>query len=315
VIDTEGNFLELNERFEEESGYRRDEMVGKNVFTDGILADSSSTKAFFYLKEILEGKEAPIFEVDGIRRDGGIIHYELRAVPIKKDGEIAAVQAILRNINDRKLVEEEIKKSLREKEQLLKEIHHRVKNNLQVISSLLSLQSGHSQDRPTLEMLRDSQNRIRSMAMIHEKLYQSEDMSEIDFGRYIVDLTTQMLGTYGVDSSLIELKFTGENVFLGLDISIPCGLIINELVSNALKHAFPNGKEGQIRIDLQSDANGKFNLIVSDNGVGMPKGLDFNNTRTLGLQLVNTLVNQLDGTIELDGREGVSFRMSFPGDQ
>jgi two-component sensor histidine kinase len=124
-----------------------------------------------------------------------------------------------------------------------------------------------------------------------------------------------MFGTYGVDSSHIKLKFTGEDVFLGLDISIPCGLIINELISNTLKHAFPNGNEGEIRIVFQSDANGKFTLIVSDNGIGMPKGLDFNNTRTLGLQLVNTLVNQLDGTIELDGREGVSFRISFPSEQ
>ncbi len=223
---------------------------------------------------------------------------------------------------ERKWAEEQIKASLREKEMLLKEVHHRVKNNLQVISSLLRLQSEYVKDKESLEMFKESYNRIRSIASIHEKLYQFEELARIDFAEYIRNITDHLFRSYGVNSEAISLKINVVDGLLGIDTAIPCGLIINELVSNCLKHAFPEGRKGEICIDLSSDlpaapsdravqTGNKFTLIVSDNGVGLPKDFHFRNTRSLGLQLVNTLTDQLRGTIELDGNRGTSFKITF----
>jgi len=219
-------------------------------------------------------------------------------------------------ITERKRAEKQIKASLKEKEVLLKEIHHRVKNNLQVISSLLYVQSKSIKDKEALEMFQDGRNRVRSMALVHERLYQSRDLARVDFAEYVRSLANYLFRSYGVNSNVIKLKINVDDIFLGVDTTIPCGLIINELVSNSLKHAFPPegdrpaGREGEIRIGLSSD-NDKFTLMVSDNGFGFPKDLDFRNTESLGLQLVNTLVAQLEGTIELDRSAGMAFKITF----
>jgi len=207
--------------------------------------------------------------------------------------------------------EEQIKTSLEEKKVLLKEIHHRVKNNLQVISSLLNLQSRYIKDKQALEMCRESQNRIKSMAFVHEKLYQSKDVARIDLTGYIRELATNLCRLYGVNSNAVAVKINIEDISLGVDLAVPLGLIINELISNSLKYAFPKGKKGEIRIDLRSDNDRKFTLTVSDNGVGFPKDLDFRNTKSLGLQLVCTLINQIYGTIELDRSRGTEFEITF----
>jgi PAS domain S-box-containing protein len=216
-------------------------------------------------------------------------------------------------IAERKRMEEQIKASLEEKEVLLKEIHHRVKNNLQVISSLLYLQSKNLKDKQTLEMFQESHNRVRSMALIHERLYQSQDLARIDFAEYVRSLANYLFRSYGVNTGVIQLKINMDDVSLGIDTAIPCGLIINELVSNSLKHAFPDGGGGKVRIELRAD-DGQFTLMVSDDGVGLPEDLDFRNAQSLGLQLVNNLsVAQLEGTIELDRCGGTAFRIMFTG--
>ena len=214
-------------------------------------------------------------------------------------------------ITERVRAEERIKVSLVEKEVLLKEIHHRVKNNMQIISSLLRLQAGYIEDKTTLNILNTSQNQIRSMALIHEKLYQSEDLGQIRFDEYIRELTSHIVRSYGIDPEVIELKIQAHRILLDIDTAIPCGLIINELISNSLKHAFHPGDEGQICIDLHSLNQNGFQLTVSDNGVGFPRGLDFRDTQSLGLQLVNTLVEQLEGSIDLDNGKGTVFRIEF----
>lgn len=206
--------------------------------------------------------------------------------------------------------EDQIKASLREKEVLLREIHHRVKNNLQIISSLLNLQSRYIKDKQVLHVFKESQNRIKSMVLIHKKLYQSKDLARVDFAEYIRSLIADLFRSYKADYDLITLKTNIDDVFLGIDTAIPCGLIINELVSNSLKYAFEDG-QGEIRIDLHSEKEGKFTLIVSDSGVGFPKDLDFRNTESLGLQLACTLVDQLQGTIELDRTCGTKFKIAF----
>lgn len=231
------------------------------------------------------------------------------AIAIQQSTLFEQVQA---ELAERKRAEEQLKASLKEKEVLLKEIHHRVKNNLQIISSLLKLQSAYIKEQQAVDMFKDSQNRIRSMALIHEKLYQSKDLSKIDFAEYIRDLTFNLLRSYKTNSQIISLKTTVNDIWLNIDTAIPCGLIINELVSNSLKHAFtPTNRENQISINLNSDGDKKFLLIISDNGCGFPQELDFRNTESLGLELVCTLTEQLEGTIELDSSTGTSFKIKF----
>ncbi|MBD2744641.1 histidine kinase dimerization/phosphoacceptor domain -containing protein [Coleofasciculus sp. FACHB-1120] len=231
------------------------------------------------------------------------------AIAIQQSELYQQVQA---ELAERKRAEEQLKASLKEKEVLLKEIHHRVKNNLQIISSLLKLQSAYTKEEQVLGMFKDSQNRIRSMALIHEKLYQSKDLSRIDFAEYIHDLARNLLRSYKASSQAITLKTTVNKITLNIDTAIPCGLIINELMSNSLKHAFPTPSEdNEICINIYSSGNHQFILSVSDNGIGFPTDLDFRNTESLGLELVCTLTEQLDGTIELDSSKGTSFNITF----
>jgi len=229
-------------------------------------------------------------------------------------------ESLQAEITERKRVEQALRESnqllqasLMEKEVLLKEIHHRVKNNLQIISSLLNLQSEYIQDKEDLEVFKVSQNRIESMALIHEKLYQCKDLAQIEFAEYIQDLVVNLFCSYEVNSSTISLKINIANVFLGIDVAIPCGLLLNELILNCLKHAFPSGRKGVIQIDLNSTNEKQYTLIVSDNGIGFPQNLDFKNTDSLGLQLVNALTQQLGGTIELNRKVGAEFKITFPG--
>jgi len=206
--------------------------------------------------------------------------------------------------------DELIKASLKERETLLKEIHHRVKNNMQIISSLLSLQAAQATERETVDMLDESQRRIRSMALIHEKLYRSGSLAEIDFDDYVKSLVDELLRMWNVPLGVITITTDIENVQLGVDTAIPCALIINELVSNSLKYAFPDRRTGEVTVALQR-ANGAHTLTVADDGVGFPADLDFRTTDSLGMQLVVTLVNQLEGTIELNRENGTAFVISF----
>ena len=187
--------------------------------------------------------------------------------------------------------------SLHEKEVLLKEIHHRVKNNMQIISSILNLQSSYVTDNYTLALLKESQNRIKTMAYIHESLYQNKSFTSVNFSEYIQTLSKNIIQSYVLSSEKVELILNLEKINLNLDVSIPAGLIINELITNAIKHAFPDAKKGKVCLNLKSE-NNNICLEVTDNGVGIPPGVDYNNTNTLGLQLVNTLIDQLDGEIK-----------------
>lgn len=230
----------------------------------------------------------------------------------ERTADLAAVNKALRaEITERKRAEDRLKASLREKDLLLQEVHHRVKNNLQVIASLLSLQSASIQDPQTFEMFRDSRDRVKSMALIHEKLYQTHDLARIDLAEYLHNLATELFQSYRVNPTLIVLNVHADEASLSLDTAIPCGLIVNELVSNSLKHAFPAGQEGEVSIDLHAHPQHRWALSVRDTGIGFPADLDFRNTTTLGLQLVMTLVEQLEGTIELERNGGTTFTITF----
>jgi PAS domain S-box-containing protein len=230
---------------------------------------------------------------------------------LERTAELSRInEELKKEIAQRKLAEEQINHSLQEKVVLLQEIHHRVKNNLQVISSLLNLQSNYINDEESLEIFRESQNRVKSMALIHEKLYQSNDIHRIEFDEYIRSLCKDLFISYNTDSSRIALVSELSTVYFEIDTAILCGLIINELISNSLKHAFPGDRRGQIYISL-SQAGNECLLIIRDNGKGFPGNLDFRNTESLGLQIVNTLTDQLGGNIELNRDEFTEFRITF----
>lgn len=218
----------------------------------------------------------------------------------------------LRNeVQQRKEAQEKINNSLQEKVVLLREIHHRVKNNLQVISSLLNLQSSYIEDAKALEIFRESQNRVRSMALIHEKLYQSKDLNKVDFSEYIDSLTSDLIRSYNIDRSRIKFKSNVQEILLGVDTAILCGLIINELISNSFKHAFPEDVSGEVAVELSKRESEKYELIVRDNGVGLPEYIDYKNTDSLGLQLVVSLTDQLGGDISLTRNGCTEFKIIF----
>jgi len=229
----------------------------------------------------------------------------------EEEEEEEALVVSLKDITERKKAEEQIKASLKEKEVMLREIHHRVKNNMQIVISLLRLQSVKVEDKKTQEILRGCQNRIHTMSIIHEKLYQSKDLAKIDYAQYIDGLAVHVFQSYGVDSNLVAVKTDLEKVFLDLNRAIPCGLIINELLSNSVTHAFPEGKKGEICINLHSDKKGMITLVVSDNGISLPDDIDFRKAQSLGLQMVNDLTRQIGGTIKLDRKAGTAFTIKF----
>jgi two-component sensor histidine kinase len=230
--------------------------------------------------------------------------------PIDVDGEVSELSCMAYGITDRKEAELQLRQSLGEKEVLLKEVHHRVKNNLQVISSILSLQTAHVDgDQRILELLRVSRDRIRSMSFIHESLYQNKDFSSIDMATYIDGLSRNLVMSYSL-SGKVTLERDLQKTELVLDQAIPCGLILNELISNALKHAFPNGKEGRVHIGLSTEEN-EIRITVSDNGTGLAEGFDTERDGNLGLELVHTLVEQLDGRLEVSSGQGVTYLLTF----
>jgi two-component sensor histidine kinase len=265
---------------------------------DGTLLDAFS-------KLLLEGKIEYFIQVR--RTDGNITPLSVHASVIKgmdggKDRIIVAAHDITRQKHD----EESIRASLDEKVLLLREIHHRVKNNLQIIISLTNLQMRQTEDPGVKQIMAETQNRVRAMSLVHEKLYRSDNLSRIDFADYTRFLATQLFSYYGTDTQRVHLDLGMEKIMVDINAAVPLGLLMNELVSNALKHAFPDEREGTVRIS-GSDTGDLITLAVQDNGIGMPADIDWKNTPSLGMRLVTSLVDQVDGTITLDRSKGTTF--------
>jgi PAS domain S-box-containing protein len=214
---------------------------------------------------------------------------------------------------ERKRTEEALQASCREKEILLREIHHRVKNNMQIVSSLLHLQSDRVTDEESRRTLKEGQLRIRSMALVHEKLYQSPDLSAIDFADYLRSLLTHLFRFFHIDAERIRLETALDHVLLDINAAVPCGLLASELITNALKHAFPMDRKGVVEVGLHRTDDGAVALRIADNGVGIPESRDVFGDESFGLQIVNLLVGQIDGTVELDRKKGTSFTITFRG--
>ena len=256
-------------------------------------------------REIIERKQA----------EAAVRQYQDQLEDLVRERTAELAQAntrLIAEVNERTRAEEKVLASLREKEILLKEIHHRVKNNLQIISSLLELQCEYIHDEQPLRLFRESQDRIKTMALVHERLYATADLASINVREYLESLTKQLVFSYVADPDDIELYFEFAEFCLGIEEAIPCGLIVNELVSNSLKHAFPEKPEGKIAVTCHTEEENMVVLTVCDNGVGIPDELDLNRTETLGMQIVCLLTKQLRGTIKIQSEGGASFTIRFP---
>lgn len=295
-------------------GYAREELLSGAVpFSELVHPDDLGRVAAEVGEYTAAGIDSFQQEYRIVTRDGQVRWIDDRTL-VERDaaGRVTHYQGTLMDISERKRAEERTQGALAEKIVLLNEVHHRVKNNLQIISSLLDLQSDSIPDERSRGYFRESQDRVRSMALVHERIYRSTDFSSIDFGEYIRDLAHCLFDSYAVGAGRVSLRVSGGEVTLGINEAIPCGLIVNELVSNALKHAFPAHGSGGITIHLSRE-NDRISLMVADTGAGLPAGLDFRNTHSLGLQLVNMLVRQLRGRIDLDGGAGgTTVSITFP---
>jgi PAS domain S-box-containing protein len=307
----EGRFISCNPATAAILGYDTPEDVIENITDIGrqLYVTPQRRRELYELMQ--NGSDVKNFEVEFYRKDGSKLWVLLSNRPFfNEKHEILYADGIIQDITERKMAEEQLRGSLKEKETLLKEIHHRVKNNLQVVSSMLHLQSARATDKEILMAFKESQSRVDTMALIHEKLYQSKDLTVIPMSGYIGDLITNLYISFGISDEKIKAVIKVADVNLNVSTAIPCGLIINELVTNCLKHAFPGDRKGEIVLSLQP-LEGKYELIVSDNGIGFPENTDFRNTESLGLKLVISLISQLDGVIELDRTGGATFTIRF----
>ena len=315
LTDSTGKIMLWNRSAQRMFGYSENEILGKPI---SILFPDEYHESY---QKVMDNpynsansqNMGVIYESYGFKKDKSRFMLEISHISWKIKNE-KFYCAIIRDITDSKQAENEIKESLREKEALLMEIHHRVKNNMQIISSLLSLQSRYIKDKDAFEVFKESQNRVKSMAMIHERLYNSKGLAKIDFAGYIKNLVDDLFGSYGVNQDDVKIDISADKIFLNADTAIPVGLIINELVTNSLKYAFPaeNSDHEESRIYIKFHRNSKnILLVVGDTGIGLPEDIDLQYSETLGLRLVRSLVDQINGTIELRSNGQTEFRIIF----
>lgn len=313
VVNQAGQITRVNQLAETTFGYRGEELLGQPVemliptryrqahpaYRNGFLAEPSA-------RPMGAGRD-----LSGLRKDGSEFPVEIGINPVQT-GEGPMILSVILDLSERKQSERRIQAALQEKELLLEEVHHRVKNNLQVIHSLLDLQVLRIRDPELVGMLRDSQNRIRSMSMIHQTLYQSHDFAQVDFHSLLAELLPTLMDSYGMVAGNVQVVIEANNVKIPINEAIPCGLIVNELVSNALKHGFAGNRRGTIRVSLSRDPGDMVELSVSNDGLGIAQGQDLDKGGSLGLQLVRLLARQLHGLLDIQRGDPTCFTLRFP---
>ncbi|MBI5473794.1 MAG: PAS domain S-box protein [Ignavibacteriae bacterium] len=307
IVDFNWRFRFVNDAAARQRKQTPEALLGHTMME--VYPGIEETTLFAELKHCMLERAVRRIEDEFMFPDGSTAWFELNVQPAPEGIFILSI-----DISERKWAEAKLKISLREKEVLLKEIHHRVKNNLQVIASLLDLQASYTRDEKVIEMFRETRDRAYVMSGVHELLYQTKDLTRIDLGEYLNTLVNDLVASYGTDRSLISLELKMDSLFVNMDTANCAGLIVHELISNALKHAFPDGREGGVTVELRQQVQTeehRIKLTVSDDGVGFAPGLDFRATESLGLQLVNTLVEQLQGNIALDATAGTRFIITF----
>ena len=314
VLDFDGRVHRWSPAAERIFGWTEKEVIGKPSPT---VPQDFIEKLQIELDRLRNGKETLLnplftpFEVEGFKKDGTKIYLSLSVAPIPGlSGKPESVINVITDLSERKEFEEKLQESIEEKEMLLKEIHHRVKNNLMIISSLLNLQANYLKDQESKEIFKESQNRAKSMALIHQRLYQSTDLKSIGFKEYISTLARDLYQSYVKDPERVKLLLDVEDVNIDINTAIPLGLILNELITNSMKYGFPEDMEGKVFVDLHQKGD-TYVLKVGDDGVGIPSDLDFRKTSSLGMQLINGLTSQIDGEVELNRDNGTEFVIKF----
>ncbi|MGA7658331.1 MAG: PAS domain S-box protein [Methylocella sp.] len=316
MVNRRGQIEMINLQAERIFGYSRAELLGQSIeilVPERLRRQHVGFRTLFFAGPEEARPMGAGRDLYGVRKDGSEFPVEIGLNPIEVDDR-AMVLASIVDITDRKLKEEQIQSDLKEKDALIREIHHRVKNNLQIVDSMLHLLSAKIDDKAVLDAVKDCQNRIQSMALIHHMLYQSNDFAKVDFARFLESLAPALITAYGVDPNRIAVSIDAAPVLLPMDAAIPCGQVANELLTNAFKHAFPQGRRGNIAIDLTQDAKGDVVLSVMDDGVGIADGIDVAQPATLGLQLVNLLTGQLGGTFSVQRTAPTRIVLQFPGE-
>lgn len=312
VVNQAGEITRANRLAEQTFGYSTDELIGQRVevlvperyrhahpgYRQGFLAETSA-------RPMGAGRD-----LAGRRKDGSEFPVEIGINPVET-GEGTMILSVILDLSERKQSERRIQDALAQKDLLLREVHHRVKNNLQVIHSLLDLQAMRLQDHDLVDALRDSQNRIRSMSLIHQTLYQSESVAQVDFARFLEELVRGLTDSYRSVAGQVQIGVQAHGIKLSINEAIPCGLVINELVSNALKHGFPGGRSGRIDVELREPVPGDVVLSVSNDGEPIAEDRNLRQIQTLGLQLVHLLTRQLGGVLDIRRSDPVRFELRF----
>jgi PAS domain S-box-containing protein len=309
VMDQACNIVLISAEAERLFGYRREELLGHQI--ELLIPQWYRDPRFFEESRVhLMGVETELY---GQRKDGTEFAVEISLCPLDT-GEGLLVSSAIRDITERNEIQKKMKASLVEKELLLQEVHHRVKNNLQVICSLLGMRSRAGGNRATIAALRESQERVQSMALIHELLYGSVAASHIDFVQYANLLASELAESHGVDRRRVRLEFQMDPIHFDLDRAMPCGLILNELLSNVFKYAFPKQREGVVHVSLKEDGPDRIRLCVQDDGVGVPEGFSWRETNSIGIKIVDLLAQQLNGHFKILSGPGVTFEVNFAKD-
>lgn len=316
LIAGNGRIVLINAQAEQVFGYRRDELQGQPVevlvperFAGAHPGERDSFFSNPHPRPMGSGRD-----LYARHRDGSEFPVEIGLNPIETVDGVMVLASIV-DITERLRAQRHLQNALREKTVLLNEVHHRVKNNLQLVSSLLNLQATHTADPQLRAILGESQSRVRAMALTHQLLYERKDYSRIDLGDYLGRLVQLLISSYRERNAHITVRKTlpSETQYLDFERVIPCGLVVNELVTNAFKHAFPDARGGEIHIALHA-ADGELELVVADDGAGLPAGFDLGGVTSLGLQLVPLLVDQLGGRLTVEGKPGTRFILRFPDD-
>jgi PAS domain S-box-containing protein len=305
VLHENGAIIDINQKIPQMFGYSSQELIGRNIIE--FLPEEYHQIVANRINQDTVG----FYEIEGIRKDGSRFPMEVHGKTMQlSKGRNVRISAA-RDITERKRMENALLESLRDKEMLISEINHRVKNNLLVIQNLIKLHSVQIADQEAQGAFRDIESRISSISIIHERLSYASSQTDVNFREYIQSLATQVFNTYQVDAPNVRLSLDVPDVTLDVDTVMPCGLIVNELVTNSFKYAFPDHREGEISIGLEHNGNGDFALVISDNGIGIPKDTDLESLSSLGIQLVMALTRQIEGDLELDRDNGTRFRISF----
>ena len=312
ITNIEGEIEYVNRKFADLTGYSKDEVIGKSpsVLKSGLTTDEMYKDMW---TTILTGNVWQ-GEFKNRKKCGEIYWERIKITPVvDKYDRITNFIAIKDDISNEKLINEKLEQNLREKEIMLKEIHHRVKNNLQIVISLLNLQSTTVDDVKLKNQLSISQNRVRSMALIHQHLYRSEDLSKINMEEYLLSLSSQLLVSYEGLKDAIKISVDAADICFTIETAVPFGLLINELVSNSLKHGFPGGRKGRIKISLKETEKDIFELDYFDDGVGIKMNIVNGHVVSFGMHLIEMLVSQLEGSVELIPSKGTNYKINFRG--